>query len=290
MASGIVVRELAPLLRSKRADPGVVVLDERGQCAISLLGGHQGGANGLARRVADLLGGVAVLTTSSDVQGLPSVDLLGRDEGWTIRRSNHLTAVSAALVNGDSVGVFQDAGSESWWPDPSPEHLIRYASSDALAQAAPDAAIVISARRPAVALLEAVPNAVIYHPRCLAVGVGCNRDTPADEIIQAILHTLDDSDLAWESVSCIATIEDKADELGLLEACRMRGWPLEVFTRAEIAQIGDLPSPSEWAHRALGVWGVAEPAAMLAARTDALVLEKRKYENVTVAVAKRRRG
>jgi precorrin-4 C11-methyltransferase len=290
MASGIVVRELAPVLRSKHTDPGVVVLDERGQYAVSLLSGHKGGANGLARRVADLLGGVAVLTTSSNVQELPSVDLLGQDRGWVIRRSGHLTAVSAALVNGEGVGVFQDAGDEHWWPDPSPVHLVRYDSLDALAQAGLDAAIVISARQVPGQIFEAVPTTIVYRPPCLVVGVGCNRDTPAHEIVEAILDTLNSSKLARESLLCVATIEHKADEPGLLQACQSQGWPLQVFSKEQIAQIENLPNPSPGAYRALGVWGVAEPAAMLAAETNELVVEKRKYANVTVAVAISEKG
>jgi precorrin-4 C11-methyltransferase len=285
MAAGIVMRELAPVLRSKHVDPGVVVLDERGEHAVSLLSGHRGGANGLARRVADLLGGVAVLTTSSDVQGLPSVDLLGEDEGWITRCAGHLTAVSAALVNGARVGVFQDAGSEAWWPDPAPVHLVRYDSLDGLVEAAPEAAIVISACRVPGQVLEAVPSTVIYHPPSLAVGVGCNRDTPAEEIIEAILTTLDNANLARESVSCVATTEHKADEAGLLKACKAEGWRLRFFSSDQIASVEDLPNLSRAAYRALGVWGVAEPAAMLAAGTDELLVEKQKYVNVTVAVA-----
>jgi precorrin-4 C11-methyltransferase len=306
MATGIVVRELAPVLGSKHTDPGVVVLDEGGQYAISLLSGHKGGANGLAQRVADLLGGHAVLTTSSDVQGLPAVDLLGQEESWVIRYKSHLTAVSAALVNGEPVGVYQDAGGEGWWPDPLPEQLVRYDSFDALTQASPAAAIVISGQQPPAVLFEAVPHTIVYHPRCLAVGVGCNRGTPADEIVEAILDTLDGCHLARESVWSVATIEHKADEPGLLEACQLQGWPLRVFSREEISRVENLPTPSPAAYRALGVRGVAEPAAMLAAGTDTfaslpgpgartgsagrLLIEKRKYANVTVAVARRGGG
>jgi precorrin-4 C11-methyltransferase len=290
MAAGIVVRELAPVLRSKHVDPGVVVLDERGEHAVSLLSGHKGGANDLAQRVADLLGGVAVLTTSSDVQGLPSVDLLGKDEGWIVRCANHLTAVSAALVNGMHVGVFQDAGSEAWWPDPALAHMVRYDSLDGLVEAAPEAAIVISVRRVPSQVLQAIPSTVVYHPSSLAIGLGCNRDTPAEEIIEAILTTLDDAGLARDSVSCVATIEHKANERGLLEACEVEGWRLRFFSSDQIGSVEDLPNLSRAAYRALGVWGVAEPAAMLAAETDKLLVEKQKYTNVTVAVAIQEKG
>jgi precorrin-4 C11-methyltransferase len=285
MAAGIVVRELAPMLRSKHVDPGVVVVDERGEHAVSLISGHKGGANGLARRVADLLGGAAVLTTSSDVQGLPSVDLLGREEDWVVGRGSRMTAVSAALVNGERVGVYQDAGGEGWRPDRPPAHIVRYESLEAMAEAGPEAVIVISARKVPEGLAEAVGAMVVYHPRTLAVGVGCNRDTPAEEIIEAVLTTLEEAGLARESIACVASIEQKADEEGLIEACETRGWPLRFFSSNQIATVEDLPNLSRAAYRALGVWGVAEPAAMLAAETDRLLVEKRKFANVTVAVA-----
>lgn len=289
MACGIAVRDLAPLLSSKHADPAVVVLDEEGRNSISLLSGHKGGANELARRLADLLGGNAVLTTSSDLQRLPAVDLLGCDYGWEISRGEHLTAVSAALVNGEAVGVVQEAGDEGWWPDPRPDNLARYPSPDALREASPAAALLITYRQPPQELLDAVPHTVVYHPRCLAVGVGCNRGTPAAEILSAVEQTLSEAGLAAAGVCCLATIEDKADEGGLLEVCQAQDWPLKVFSRREVAEVKELPNRSDWAQRVLGVAGVAEPAALLAAGSEALLVEKRKYPNVTVAVARAER-
>ena len=285
MATGIVVRDLAPLLRSKHSDPAVVVVDEKGEHAISLLSGHKGGANALARQVAGLLGGTAILTTASDGQGLPAIDLLGREDGWVISRGDQLTAVSAALVNGEPVGLFQEAGDESWRPDPLPPNLTRYPSLAALQQATPAAALLITHRLVPPEVFAAVPRAVIYHPPCLVVGVGCNRGTPAEEIQQAVDQTLAEAGLDARSIYLLATIEDKADEIGLLAACERRGWRLKIFTRREMAAITAVPTPSEWAQRVLGVPGVAEPAALLAAQTDSLLVEKRKFRNVTVAVA-----
>jgi precorrin-4 C11-methyltransferase len=287
MASGIVVRELAPLLKGKHRDPGVVVLDEAGRYAVSLLGGHRGGANRLAGQVAELLGGQAVLTTSSDVQEMPALDLLGQQWGWHIGRASQLTAASAALVNGDRVGVFQEVGSESWWPVPCPPNITRHDSIGALIEAQPAAALLITHRDVSSTVTQAVPHTVIYRPPCLCVGVGCNHGTPAERIIQAVQRTLAGSGLSLHSIATLATIEDKADEAGLLAACERQGWPLRVFMRAEIAAVQTVPNPSEWAQRALGVRGVAEPAAMLAAGTDTLLVAKRKFEGVTVAVALR---
>jgi precorrin-4 C11-methyltransferase len=284
MATGIVVRDLAPLLRSKHQDPAVVVLDEQGRHAISLLSGHKGGANALAGQVAHLLSGAAVLTTASDGQGLPALDLLGQDEGWRISRGEQMTAVIGALVNGEAVGVIQNAGSQSWWPDSPPPNLTRHPSLNSLREQKPAAALIITHQVVPPTVFEAIPHTVVYHPPCLMVGVGCNRGTPAAEILQAIDQTLNDAGLAAFSVAQLATIEDKADETGLLAAAQSRGWPLKLFSRAEIGGVTDVPTPSEWAQRALGVPGVAEPAAMLAARTDLLLVKKRKFPNVTVAV------
>lgn len=285
MASGIVVRELAPLLRSKHSDPAVVVADEAGRHAVSLLSGHLGGANALAQRVADLLGGTAVLTTASDTQGAPALDLLGAGWGWRIERAGHLTAASAALVNGEPVGVWQEAGETAWWPATPPANLRRYDTFEALLAARPAAALLITPRLLADSALRALPAAVVYRPHCLVAGVGCNRGTPAGEILAAIDATLAEAGLSAAAVRCAATVEDKRDEPGLLAACAERGWPLEFIARPRLAAVPELPTPSPAAQAALGVPGVAEPAALVAAGAARLLVEKRKFANVTVAVA-----
>lgn len=285
MSAGIVVRELAPLLRSKHADPAVVVLDEQGRYAISLLGGHKGGANVLARRVAALLGGEAVLTTSSDVQGLPALDLMETAEGWRLERAEQMVEVMAALVNGEMVGVFQDAGRDDWWPEPTPANLVRFASLESLSEASPPAALLITCRVPPADVLQAVPRSVVYHPPCLAVGIGCNRGTSAAEIEDAVMQTLREAGLSEWSVCRLATIEDKWDEVGLLTLAHERGWALRAFSREDMAATQNVPHPSAAAMELFGVPGVAEPAAMLAAGSASLLVEKRKFPNVTVAVA-----
>ncbi len=292
MASGIVVRELGPLLSSKRDDPGVVVVDEQGRFAVSLVGGHAGGANHLARQVAEALGGQAVITTASDGQSLPALDLLGAQHGWRLQSGDGMTAVIGALVNGDPVGLFQDAGDTSWQrglspTQPLPFNLLRFDAWEALLESRRrlSAALLITHRQLPVIDLPTV----VYHPPCLAVGVGCNRGATADEICAAIDQTLEDAGLSPLSVLCVATIAHKAQEPGLLAACERKAWPLRVFSTGEIDRADAMPNPSPWARQVLGVSGVAEPAAWLAARSETgvsdLIVEKRKYPNVTVAVA-----
>ncbi len=284
LATGAFIRLLSPLLRAKESDPAVVALDEQGQFAISLLSGHLGGANDLAREIARHLHGQAVITTSSDVQGLPAADLLGRERGWKLADMKNMVAVSAALVNGQAVGVVWEGGDDSPLPFDAP-HLIRYPDIGSMQAARPAAGILITPRQVDLRAFD-FPT-ILYHPPVLAVGVGCNRGTPAEEITDAIRTALDEAGLAPESVAMAATVEDKATETGLIRALHHDlGWPLEVYRRQELSQVSEdaLPNPSEAAKKYLGVPGVAEPSALLAARGGRIVAPKRKFAHVTVAI------
>lgn len=118
---GAVVRLIAPHLKGKEQDPGIVVLDEAGRFAIPALSGHKGGGNALAMRLADALGLVPVLTTASDVRGTISVDILGRELGWRLEApKDAVTRACAAVVNDEPVAIVQEAGSRDWWPPETP--------------------------------------------------------------------------------------------------------------------------------------------------------------------------
>src|SRR3712207_2629544 len=108
LATGAAVRLLAPLLESKHRDPGVVTVDDAGNFAVALCGGHEGGANALAKRVADTLGGTPVITTASDSIGYPPLDSLGEKLGFRLEAGSDLAAVGAALVSGEKVGLIAD--------------------------------------------------------------------------------------------------------------------------------------------------------------------------------------
>ncbi len=118
---GAVVRLIAPHLKTKDEDPGVLVVDDAAQFVIPVLSGHVGGANAMAETVASLLGATAVLTTASDVGKTIPVDILGRTLGWTVEAPKiNITRVSAHVVNGEPVAVVQEAGSPHWWIRPTP--------------------------------------------------------------------------------------------------------------------------------------------------------------------------
>lgn len=118
---GAVVRLIAPYLKSKDEDPGVLVVDDAGQFVIPVLSGHVGGANAYAEHVAQLMGATPVVTTASDVGKTIPVDILGRELGWTVEAPKiNITRVSAHVVNEEPIAFVQEAGSKNWWTRPTP--------------------------------------------------------------------------------------------------------------------------------------------------------------------------
>ncbi len=130
---GAVVRLIAPHLKSKDEDPGVVVIDDAGEFVIPVLSGHVGGANAMAEQIAGLLHATPVLTTASDVGKTIPVDILGRELGWKVEAPKiNITRVSAHVVNGELIAVVQEVGSPNWWtrPTPLPANIQRFAHLD----------------------------------------------------------------------------------------------------------------------------------------------------------------
>ncbi len=285
---GAVVRMIAPILQDKKTDPGVVVIDDRGQHAISVLSGHLGGANELTRHIAELIGATPVITTASDVQKTIPVDLFGRQFGWEIESFDRATPVSAAVVNEEPVVVVQESGERNWWQydKPLPDHIRCVTTEEAMATAGSwNAALVITHR-----LLTAeeertlLANGVLYRPQTIVLGIGCNRGTPQEEIEAVVVQTLAELNLSIKSVRNVATIDLKKDEQGLLALCAKYGWELVTYTPAELNEI-EIPSPSETVFKYTGAYGVSEPASMRSAGASELLLEKKKSGNVTLSIA-----
>ncbi|MDQ0048798.1 cobalamin biosynthesis protein [Paenibacillus polymyxa] len=285
---GAVVRMIAPILVDKKVDPAVVVIDDRGEHVISVLSGHLGGANELTRHVAAVLGARAVITTASDVQGTIPVDMLGRELGWVVDSFDKATPVSAAVVNEEPVALIQETGERNWWryDKPVPGHIKVYASTAEALQEPFNAALVVSDR-----LLEPeeeeqlLSNGVLYRPKSLVLGIGCNRGTALEELEAGVLDTLQELRLSVKSVRNIATIDLKKDEEGLLALCAKYGWELVTYTPSELNTV-QLPNPSETVFKYTGAYGVSEPSALLSSGADHWLLEKKKSGNMTLSVAR----
>ena len=285
---GATVRMLAGHLKDKRYDPGVVVVDDRGRFAISVLSGHLGGANALARRVADLLGAQPVITTASDVGETIAVDLFGRELGWRMESDVHVTQVSAAVVNEEPVGVLVETGEAGWWPvgKALPASVRVYATLDELAAANPNAALIVTDRLLGESYAPLLKKAVVYRPRSLVVGVGCKRGATADEIDTLVRQTMVEAGLSMKSVRNLASIDAKRGEPGLEEVARRLGVPVAYFTAEQLNAVEGVENESKAARAAVGAKGVCEPAALLSAGVARLLVSKRKTTSVTVAVAR----
>ena len=268
LATGAAVRLLAPLLKGKHRDPGVVAVDDAGNFAVALCGGHEGGANALAARVADTLGGTPVITTASDSVGFAALDSLGEKLGLRLEQGSDLAAVGAALVSGEKVGLVTD---RRWPLGPLPENVVRTDEWEA-------PLILISDR-----LAETPRPAVVYRPPSLVAGVGCSRGAGADEILDLLCCSLAESGLSGKSVAALASIDGKRDEAGLLEAAEKLDVPIHFHT-AEALRAVEAPNPSEVVKEAVGTPSVAE-AAVISSGAE-LVMVKRKSANATVAVGR----
>jgi cobalt-precorrin 5A hydrolase/precorrin-3B C17-methyltransferase len=263
LASGAVVRLIAPLLEDKSRDPAVVVVDEAGKFVVSLCSGHRGGADRLTRAIALQLDATPIITGASSSLGLPAVDLLGVPFGWS-RGSGDWTGVSAAVAKSLPVEVFQEAGLTLWQQHLPPGHPFRLGFPEGKEKFSPKGRIWISFTRRQFSPKSGFPK-VQWHPRVLWVGVGCERGTSKKAIASAIESVFQTRHLAEAAVAGIATIDLKADEAGLLEFCREKDLPLRTFTAEELASV-EVPTPSDVVAAAVGTPSVAEAAAMLAAR------------------------
>jgi cobalt-precorrin 5A hydrolase/precorrin-3B C17-methyltransferase len=253
LATGAVTRLIAPLLTDKSTDPAVLVLDEAGQFVIPLCGGHQGGADRLARIVAAQLNATPVLTGASHRAQLPGIDMVGEPFGW-VKGGGDWTAVSAAIARQQPVHVSQAAGSPLWQHALPATHPFQFAATETAR-----ARVMITTAAPEPASLPTV----YWHPRLLWVGIGCERGTPKVVIEQAVQQVLATYRLTEQAIAGLATIDLKADEPGILEFCQARQLPLRCFS-AELLQTIPVPNPSEVVQAEVGTPSVAEAAALLA--------------------------
>jgi cobalt-precorrin 5A hydrolase len=292
---GAVVRMIAPLLRDKKVDPAVVCVDDDARFAVCVLSGHVGRGNAFTLRVADALDARAVVTTASDVRGTLTVDILGRDLGWQLDDpERNVTRGCAAVVNAAPVAFVQETGEPTWWPEnaPLPEGVV-YATS--LEDVTPDRfeiVLVASDRDFRVTHPAHWENAVIYRPRSLVLGVGCDKGATPAMVERGVTTLLARQGLSMKSVQSLVSVDKKRDEPALLALSERYGWPLVVYTAEQLDVVPGIENPSATVKRYVGTRGVAEPAALLAAGANALLVPKQTYtepdagRSMTLAVAR----
>jgi cobalt-precorrin 5A hydrolase / precorrin-3B C17-methyltransferase len=273
LATGAVVRLIAPLLEDKASDPGVVCVDEGGRFAVSLVGGHGGGANELARQVGELLDASPVVTTATDAVGLPGLDTLGMPVEGDVAQ------VSRALLDGEPVVLRREVS----WPlpplpvtaeggDPADGGGLAGGGDSAGRGDSADGGYAI---RLTDRLVEPAGREVVLRPPSLIVGVGASKGAPVDEVLGLVEGALRGAGLSPASLAELATVDAKADEPGIVEAAERLGVPVVTYSAEELSGVA-VPNPSDAPLAAVGTPSVAEAAALV--RGGELLVPKRKSE------------
>jgi cobalt-precorrin 5A hydrolase len=268
-ACGIAVRAIAPLVASKTSDPAVIAMDEQGKHVISLLSGHIGGANGLARRIAGYTGGKAVITTATDVSGRFSIDAWATKNGCVIDSMESAKAYAAAILQRDLplVSDYEICGNL-----PAGVFLGSEGRCGAVVSVKSDAA-------PFDTTLRLIP-------RILHVGIGCKRGTPAEKISDAVDCALSAKGIDRRAIKAMASIDVKEDEQGLCAYCRENRLPVRFYSAQELQSVEGEFSHSERVFEEVGVGNVCDRAAMCSAGKNAeLIVKKTVLHGVTVGIA-----
>ncbi len=283
-AMGICVRTIAPFVNDKHEDPAVVCVDSMGLNAISVLSGHIGGANDLAREVAGIIGGREVITTQSDNAGLWALDTFEKRFGWdTMSDEEELQECIYAFVNRKPTALFLEVRDEGtdYLEKTKPEHVTII---DDISDADPEKYELLIMVTPFV---HAEPDDMwVLHfiPMVGTIGFGLAHHPKVfryiyDEMAEALInHGI----LPCSHRYC--TIDAKKDEPFCRRLEKTYGEKVEFYTAEELAQV-DVPNPSATVEKHVGTPSVCEAAAILASNHGKLIIPKIKGENWTVALA-----
>lgn len=274
MATGIVVRTIAPLLKSKASDPAVVVLDQQGRHVISLLSGHLGGANDLTRKIAAEIGAPPVITTATDVQGVPAFDEIAKRNRLVIENLGTLKYISGALLEGKTVELYTDIPLSD--PCTHPQLCLTKKPSGKFT-------VVVSDR----IFLENKDVKVLYlRPKSLVIGIGCKKNTETKHLKACLTEFMQSYKLSPLSVAKIATIGLKQDEEAIIKLCEKLKVELEIVSDEEIKSCDYPFSSSEFVMRTTGLKSVAEACSYLASNCGTVLTGKVKYSGVTIAACR----
>lgn len=281
-AAGIAVRAAAPYLKDKTRDPAIVVVDDMGRFAVSLLSGHLGGANDLAREAAAAVGAVPVITTATDNHNRFAVDIFAKKNGLSITDMNLAKMVSADLLSGKMVGFFSDFPVKGDLPDGLMRDTYCQRNVWLTVKERPEADTGACKLKKAE-ILRLIPKIVI-------VGIGCRKGISREAVQDMTERVLRQWNIASESVAAMATIDIKKAEEGLVGCAGRRGIPLFTYSAETLMEAEGDFTASAFVRETTGADNVCERAAMVCAEEmggGRLFVKKQAGSGVTVALAVR---
>ena len=258
-ATGAVVRIIEGKFKSKDTDPAVITIDDHANFVISLLSGHLGGANEECKKIANGIGAIPVITTASDVGGKIAVDTLSQKIKAKLNDLDGAKRVTSLIVNGENVSLHL------------PKNIVNHDENSA-------GAIIVSNRKN-IEISKIIPQNIF-------IGIGCKRGISKEHIIEKLKYAMDKQNLEFSAIKMAASAWVKSDEVGLLEAMKELDIPIKFFEKEEILKLEDLiEEKSEYVKKTIGVYGVSEPCAFLAARGKGKFLAKKiKLDGMTLSI------
>ncbi|MGJ4788299.1 cobalt-precorrin 5A hydrolase [Leptospira koniambonensis] len=293
---GAVVRMISPLLVSKKTDPAVLCIDDQAKFTICVLSGHVGRGNFFTQKISDLLGNIPVITTASDVSGTLTVDILGRDLGWSLEdQDRNVTRACAAVVNETKVLFVQETGEPNFWSlEKDLPKGVEYSANLEKVNPKDYEILLIASDRTDIKTKtpDIYSNSVIYRPKSLILGLGCDKGIPTEVVENGITKVLKEYNLSFESIKAISSVDVKKEEPAFLEISAKYGWEFITFPPQDLDQVEGISEISKAASEYVGTRSVSEASALLLSGSDKLLVTKQKYKeteggkNLTVAIAR----
>lgn len=260
MASGIVIRKISNLLKSKNMDPAVLLIDEGKHFVISLLSGHLGGANILTNLIATRLNLIPVITTSSDITGKIAVDTIAQKLNSELEDLKSAKEVTSLIVDGKKVDLLL------------PKNIVFEKNSDN------SEGFIICSNRKNISYTR-------IYPKNLILGIGCKKDTKSETILEAIENCFEKNNLSLKSIKHIATVDVKENEKGLIDVSQKLKLDLKIIPREEIKKVEHLFKGSNFVKESIGVSAVSEPVALISSsQKGEFLVMKDKYNGVTISI------
>jgi len=293
-ASAVLIRGVAKSISDKKTEPALVAVAEDGSAVVPLLGGHHG-ANDMARKISELLGVDPAITTSGDIRFGIALD--EPPEGFVLANPEDVKEFSVSMLAGESLMISSDEnhscldyvrGNKTIGSDHKQVFYNWLKVSNLPFSAFENLQISLTSKA-----VSGNKEHLVYHPKTIALGVGCERGTDPEELISLVRNTLKKNKIAPESVAAVVSIDLKSDEPAihaLTEKLTDKpgdSSPARFFDAAVLEeQTPKLRNPSKAVFKEVGCHGVAEGAALAAAgKSGKLVIPKIKSKHATCAVA-----
>ena len=282
-ACGIAVRAIAPFVDSKLTDSPVIVMDEKGNNVIPVLSGHLGGANDIAKHICDVILANPVLTTATDVAGAFAVDNFAKNNGFAIINPKLIKMVSAKSIQAETIKVFVDAKVKVL--KEAPKGIIL---TDDIMGADVTIHPDMDSYKKKQEMFFGMPNDALHLvSKNYVIGIGCKKDKSFLELNDFINEHVIDY-INSDKVYCMATIDSKKKERGLLELASYHRLMLKFFDKDELNELEGTFTSSSFVESITGTANVCERAAMAAAVEGEIVMGKKMSDGKTIALAKRK--